>query len=238
VIPVKHLSASSAKAYILCPRQWQYRYIDRLPDPPGPAMEHGTMVHQAIERYWRGGYDKPEPGLHRYVSTYRKMPGAVTPERVGQVELKLQAALPGVDVPILGYLDLVTTDGVIVDLKTAGRHWPSERALTELQPALYTWLATQCGYEIERFEFHILVGDGSDRQVLAQCLPVVLDEEEVERHLESVRSAWRGIVAGVFPPRRTVLCGWCGFREVCQRRIGAGESIETSESLRAKGETL
>ena len=220
---LQHLSASSVKTYQMCPRKWRYRYVDRLPEPPSAAMARGTLVHETVERYWRNEYGKAEPGLHRYVAAYRKMAGAVEPDRVAQVELKLSAELEGVDVPILGFLDLVTSDELVIDLKTAGRHWPSERAFSELPPALYTWLAEENGYHVRGFEFHILIGDGVDRRVMAQRLPVTLDESDMEHHLAAVRSAWRGIVAEEFPPRRQILCGYCAYQEVCRDRVGAGE---------------
>lgn len=215
-MPVKHLSASAVKTYLLCPRQWQYKYIEKLPDPAGQAAQRGKMVHEAVESYWRGEYDKPVPGIHRYITAYRKMHGAITPERVAHVELELRAILPGVDVPILGYVDLLTKEGTIVDLKTAGRHWASSRALTELQPSVYTWLAEACGHTVTGFEFHVLIGDGADREINTQRLTVDLSEEETERHLDEVRQAWQGIVAGQFPTKRQILCAWCNFQERCK----------------------
>ena len=79
--PVKHFSASSASTYLQCPAKWKYRYIDRLPETKSEALEKGTMVHKALERYWTGGYGKPEQGVHRFISAYRRMDGAVLPEQ-------------------------------------------------------------------------------------------------------------------------------------------------------------
>ena len=227
---VKHFSASAAKTYLLCPRKWHYKYVERLPDPAGPAAVRGTMVHEAVESYWRGEYHKPIAGIHRYIAAYRKMPGAATPEQVAHVELEVRATLPGLDVPMLGYIDCLTADGTIIDLKTAGRHWASTRALTELQPALYTWLAEANGYTVTGFEFHILIGDGADREIDTQRFTLDLSDEEIERHLAEVRQAWQGIVAGEFPTKRQVLCAWCNFQERCESQFGAGESIDESES--------
>ena len=41
---VRHLSPSSAGAYEQCPRRWKFRYLDRLPDPPGQAALAGTFA--------------------------------------------------------------------------------------------------------------------------------------------------------------------------------------------------
>ncbi|MEZ5232145.1 MAG: PD-(D/E)XK nuclease family protein [Acidimicrobiales bacterium] len=45
-----HLSPSSAVLFEQCPRRWRFRYLDRLPDPPGQAALVGTFVHRILER--------------------------------------------------------------------------------------------------------------------------------------------------------------------------------------------
>jgi len=45
-----HLSPSSAAMFVQCPRRWQLRYLQRLPDPPGVAALAGTLVHRVLER--------------------------------------------------------------------------------------------------------------------------------------------------------------------------------------------
>ncbi|MCC6433869.1 MAG: PD-(D/E)XK nuclease family protein [Acidimicrobiales bacterium] len=46
----RHLSPSSAVVFEQCPRRWRFRYLDRLPDPPGEAALVGTFVHRILER--------------------------------------------------------------------------------------------------------------------------------------------------------------------------------------------
>lgn len=45
----RHLSPSSAGLFDQCPRRWRYRYVDRLPDPPGEAALVGTFAHHVLE---------------------------------------------------------------------------------------------------------------------------------------------------------------------------------------------
>jgi len=217
---VKHFSASAASCYLSCPLKWKFRYMMHLPEAPSAALERGKMVHLAMERYWSGNYGKPEPGLHRYISAYRRLKGAIKPEDVAATELELRAALDGVDVPILGYLDVLTTDGRIVDLKTAGKPWANGRAERELQPALYSHLATANGYQVRAFEFHILVGDGSDRHIDTYREPVDLDAITIEDNLIRIRQAWAGIVSQEYPAKRSLFCGYCDFTEACALETG------------------
>lgn len=45
----RHLSPSSSGMYQQCPRKWRFRYVDRLPDPPGQAALIGTFAHLVLE---------------------------------------------------------------------------------------------------------------------------------------------------------------------------------------------
>ncbi len=45
----KHLSPSSVSLFKQCQRRWKFRYIDRLPDPPGQEALAGTFAHSVLE---------------------------------------------------------------------------------------------------------------------------------------------------------------------------------------------
>ncbi len=45
----RHLSPSSAGLYEQCPRKWRFRYVERLPDPPGIPALVGTFAHLVLE---------------------------------------------------------------------------------------------------------------------------------------------------------------------------------------------
>ncbi len=49
VVRASHLSPSSATTFAQCPRRWRFRYVERLPDPPGLAALAGTLVHRVLE---------------------------------------------------------------------------------------------------------------------------------------------------------------------------------------------
>lgn len=218
--PVKHFSANSTSTYLRCPAKWKYRYIDHLPETPSKALERGTMVHKALERYWTGSYGKPEQGVHRYVSAYRRMDWAVLPEQVQAVELELRAELPGVDVPLLGFIDCYTVDGLVVDLKTASKPWCNGRAAQELQPSLYVFLARANGLHVRGFEFHVLVNEAGTHKVSGWRIPVELDEDFIGEHLGRVVQAWQAIMAGEFPRRKSSLCDYCDFKLPCDSNFG------------------
>ncbi|MDE0163340.1 MAG: PD-(D/E)XK nuclease family protein [Acidimicrobiaceae bacterium] len=43
------LSPSGAATFEQCPRRWRFRYVDRLPDPPGEDALVGTFAHRVLE---------------------------------------------------------------------------------------------------------------------------------------------------------------------------------------------
>ena len=47
--PPQRLSPSGAATFEQCPRRWRFRYVDRLPDPPGVDALVGTFAHRVLE---------------------------------------------------------------------------------------------------------------------------------------------------------------------------------------------
>lgn len=47
--PPQRLSPSGAATFEQCPRRWRFRYVDRLPDPPGVDALVGTFAHLVLE---------------------------------------------------------------------------------------------------------------------------------------------------------------------------------------------
>ena len=48
-----HLSYSSISTWLMCPRSWKYRYLDRVPVPTSPALMFGSAFHNTVEEYLR-----------------------------------------------------------------------------------------------------------------------------------------------------------------------------------------
>lgn len=63
--PPGYVSPSSASMYQQCPKRWEFRYIERLPDPPGEAALAGTFAHRVLELLFRS------PGQARTVERAR-----------------------------------------------------------------------------------------------------------------------------------------------------------------------
>ena len=66
VIPIKPLTSwsfSRYQDYKSCPAKAKYKHIDKLKEPPSPAMERGAAIHNLCEQYVRGTLAKLPPEL-------------------------------------------------------------------------------------------------------------------------------------------------------------------------------
>lgn len=70
-----------------------------------------------------------------------------------RIERRVELHVPGVPVPVIGYVDLVTADGVPGDLKTAGRAWTADKAQFELQTLFYLAAFNQAGLPTPGWRF-------------------------------------------------------------------------------------
>lgn len=83
---------------------------------------------------------------------HREQAPTITP---AYVERKLEMPLPGKHVKkLIGFVDLITTDGTVIDYKSAAWKWPEAQVNTSLQPTVYGLLL---GVESLSFEYHIIV---------------------------------------------------------------------------------
>lgn len=151
---IEHLSASSVNLFIAQPAMWCASYLMKRRTPVGPAAHRGTAIEAGIEAglfdpqmpveecqkiadesFVRNTRLSAHPNIDKERAT---IAGSV---EVGLKELrqygvpakpeegrqhKLDIAVPGVPVPVIGYLDFLWPNhGIILDLKTTSRV-PSE----------------------------------------------------------------------------------------------------------------
>lgn len=72
--PPPYLSPSSSSTFNSCQKRWEFRYIHRLPDPPGEAAIAGTFAHRVLELLME------EPGERRTTDRAKQIARDVWPE--------------------------------------------------------------------------------------------------------------------------------------------------------------
>ena len=123
------------------------------------------------------------------------------------IEKRVSMRVPGVDVPVVGFVDWLEADGVPADLKTSGQPWQAEEAALALQPAFYLASLEQMGYEHNPrrvFRHYILVRGEAPR---LQIFETRRNKPQLEWVHALIRQVWRALEAGHFFPNPTNR--WC-----------------------------
>ncbi len=182
----------------------------------------------AQEIDWDG--DSPEiveaEGL-RLVSTreVRQLVDKLAPLVIGGVpfvEQRVELRVPGVPLPIIGYIDIVTADGVPGDFKTAARSWTQDKAESEVQPLFYLAALNQARAELPPalpFRHYVLVKTKTPQ---VQIIETRHTSGALFWLFGAIADVWHGIEAEVFPPNPTSWkCGpkYCEYFRFCRGRI-------------------
>lgn len=147
---------------------------------------------------------------------------AIKPQVVdGQpaIERKVALQVPGVDVPIIGYIDLIEEDGIPADFKTAARSWGSDKANSEVQPVFYLAALNQAGYQQNKgleFRHYVFVKTKTPK---VEIWKTQRQPGELFWLFGMIRDVWQGIKANVFPPSPgTWKCTpkFCDYWTICR----------------------
>jgi hypothetical protein len=115
----------------------------------------------------------------------------------GEIEKRVELKVPGVPVPIIGYIDVIDQNGIPYDLKTSSRAWTQDRALNELQPVYYLAALNQMGITVpgNRFVHCVFV---KTKNPQFQRIETVHQSSEMFWLFGMIQNVWQGIEAGVF----------------------------------------
>jgi hypothetical protein len=128
-------------------------------------------------------------------------------ERGPALQRRVELRVPGVPIPLVGYVDVITADGTAGDFKTASRAWPSGRARREIQPRLYLAALQQERWPLRGLRFRHWIWTKTRTTELEE-ITTEYSASELFAAVEAVRMAWLGITAGVFMPNaRAWFCG-------------------------------
>jgi len=134
------------------------------------------------------------------------------------IERKVSLSVPGVPIPVIGYIDIITADGVPCDFKTASRAWYASKADEELQPTFYLAALAQMGQPVDggKFRYYIFTKAKSPK---AQILETSRSAGQMLWLFELIRQTWQAIEAGVFPSNPTTWkCNpkYCDYWNMCR----------------------
>lgn len=127
------------------------------------------------------------------------------------VERKVSLQVPGVPIPVIGFIDMVRWDGVPCDFKTAARSWENGRAGNEMQPLVYLAALNQEGVTHDwRFCHYVFV---KTKKPQVQIIEHAHRPVEAFWLFDTIRNVWNAIQAGAFTEN---LSSWRCSAQYCE----------------------
>lgn len=191
------------------------------------------MLQQKLEEHWQNALeDEPNifykegkdaqscltEGKELIATFYRELP----PEefKVVGTEMAFSLEIEGLEIPIIGVMDLVLLDEesgqiIIVDHKTSSRAYSKDDVEKSLQLTLYYMAAKHFGYEGDEIllRFDCLIKNKKPR--LEQYYTIRTDEDE-NRLVKKIQHIHQAIEQEIFIPNDTSWkCGYCSFKNHC-----------------------
>ncbi len=183
---IEHLSYSSISLYLDCPEAWRRKYIAGEPTRKTSALAFGSAFHATVERLcqdaqydWSGIWSEefakafedvsleeeetPEQHFNEGVRllTNDEIIAAIRnikPLNSEMIEKRVELRVPGVPVPVIGYIDVILEDGTPADFKTSAKSWTQDQANNSLQTLFYIAALNQAGFEVNwRFKHFVFV---------------------------------------------------------------------------------
>jgi hypothetical protein len=135
-----------------------------------------------------------------------------------RIERKVELRVPGVPLPVIGYIDIITADGVPGDFKTSRSSWTADKALNEMQPLFYLAALNQAGIATPGWRFrHFIFIKTKTPQF--QAIEHVHNPGQLMWLFKMIQEVWRAIDAGIFPCNPTTwLCtpSYCNYWSICR----------------------
>lgn len=196
--------------YERCPQLYKFKAIDRLPEPPNPAMERGIRIHGLAEKALLQPRSSLPQELQRLSARFKELrQQKAAPEK----QWTLTDAFKGVtgwfdkDAWLRLKLDAVVVNGdqvEVVDWKT-GQFKP-EKSLDQLE--LYALGASVIHPEVKQVTARLSYVD------VGQEVPVVVEVTQAWR--KKITAKWLKRIAPLqkdqkFSPKPGPACNWCFF---------------------------
>lgn len=243
-MPGEIISPSQASTYLSCSARWRFKYILDMPDPAGGGAVRGKAVHKANEYYmrakmagvildtadvmhhWDVFFDEAAAGAefasYENVEALKESGATLAAKYLTEAAPKIEPA--AVEVPLYGVIngvavrgiaDVITTDGTIIDLKTASRKPSGISGDHALQLATYVHLYDGSNGQAE---IHSLVSTKEPQLIQIEQTPGAHGRRFVERIYPMIVDAING---GLFMPNRaSTFCSKCPYKSECVAEFG------------------
>lgn len=191
---------------------WKTEWDKKL-EEEGSKVDWQEETPESVEAEGRRLMESPS-----IFQTLLKVNPQVINEKVS-IEKQVEFFVPEVELPIVGYIDIIEEDGVPGDFKTASMSWNEKKALEELQPLFYIAGLEQNGFEDNpemKFRHFVFVKTKTPK---AQIIETKRHRGELDFLFEIIQRVWQGIKSETFVPNPTTWkCSekYCEFWGICR----------------------
>jgi len=242
---LEHLSYSSISKYVLCARNWRFKYLDQIPAPKSTSLLFGGAFHETIEYHvanqgniietWATNWEialaesdgqidwqdeTPESlcNLGTRMLTHKDILPVINSLRPLEIEKRVELQVPGVPIPVVGFIDMIESDGVTCDFKTSSRSWSQSKAQDELQPIFYLAALNQLGIEhCWKFRHYVFTKTKTPK---IEIWETQRSPREALWLFELIKDVWDAIQKDIFPTTGvgSFLCSakYCEYWDICR----------------------
>ncbi len=234
------LSYTQISTYLQCPWRYYLKYIEHIPEPRRKQLYFGSSIHEALNFHYVA--KNKQKTLEVFESVFEEQAqeeGSEKIEEKEKQELKklgkdmLINYLPKFEqldiadmekeiifdidgIEMIGYLDYILREGVIMDIKTSTRRWKPEDVKDSLQMRLYTLAYREYYGEKEKgVRIDVLL---KNKKRENDSLVVWLKEGELDMARRIVYGVANAIDKHIFYPCNpsSWQCRSCPYRKICE----------------------
>ncbi len=166
-------------------------------------------------------FEGDHPNMAAFLDTLQPKKKKGDKEKPYYVEEFIKLHVPGVPVPIIGYIDVITTDDIPVDFKTSGKSWSEKRAAEEMQPLFYLAALSQASIRVPGRQFkHIVFVKTKTPKV--QVFTTSHNLAQLLWLYRVIETVWNAIEVEAFPVNPTTwLCSkhYCDYWLSCRGKF-------------------
>lgn len=137
----------------------------------------------------------------------KKRKNAAEDEKPYYIEEFIQLQVPGVPIPIIGFIDVITDDDIPTDFKTSSKSWSATQAQEEMQPLFYLAALSQNAIRVpgNQFRHVVFVKKQKVAPPKVQIFTTQHNRAKLLWIYRVIEGVWNAIEAGAYPVDPT---GW------------------------------
>ncbi len=149
----------------------------------------------------------------RLIKTYQESCGFRI--RPAAVEKAFAIKFERLDKPLIGYIDLIDKEGVIIDHKTTKRSWQEEKVRSDLQLTSYALAYRRMtGKKEKGLRYDVLVRTKTPKIQQLETERGSYDFKRLEKLAYRIN---RAINSAIFYPNENYTCKTCGYLNLCTK---------------------